>query len=305
MSIPEAPPVSGPATPHRLRWWLLLSGITLVVLLTQRQWEGLWLGTAGIPSPFSLGPATVLAVFIPALLCEYLDTSLGMGFGTLMAPLLLFIGFEPLDIVPALLISELLTGLAAGLLHQRHGNIDLIHDRRARRTLVLLAGLSGVGAVAAVLLGVQINHPWFAYASVALILTLGVMTLATVRRPFRFRGKGLLAVGMIAAFSKGVSGGGYGLLVTTGQMICGVPARQAVAITSIAEALTCLVVLMGFLAVKGIPDLWLATPLTAGALLAVPWATLTVRRISAGWLRAGVGALALTLGLVSLSKVLG
>ena len=40
--------------------------------------------------------------------------------------------------------------------------------------------------------------------------------------------------------------------------------------------------------------------LAAGALLAVPWATLTVRHLPEPWLRAGVGALTLVLGLVSL-----
>jgi len=38
----------------------------------------------------------------------------------------------------------------------------------------------------------------------------------------------------------GLSGGGYGPLVTSGQVIFGVPAKSAVAITSLAEGITCL-----------------------------------------------------------------
>ena len=262
---------------RRLLLWLPLFGATLIVLLTQRQWEGTWLtGLSGVPFPFTLGPATVLAVFLPALLCEYLDTNLGMGFGTVMAPMLFVAGFEPLDVVPAVLFSELLTGLSAGLLHQRDGNLDLIRDQRALRTLMLLAALSGIGASAAVLLAVRIDAQWLAYGTVALMLTMGVMTLAGGRRPIPYRGSRILAIGLIAAFGKGVSGGGYGALVTSGQVVSGVSARQAVSITSIAEATVCLVVFMGFLAVDGAPHWGLAITLAAGALFAVPWATLTV-----------------------------
>jgi len=291
---------------RRVLLWLPLLGLTLAALLTQGHWEGVWLAEwTGAPYPIALAPGIVLAVFTSAFLCEFLDTSLGMGFGTLMAPLLLIIGFEPLDIVPAVLMSELLTGLAAGVLHQHDGNIDLVGDRRARRTLGLLAALSVVGAVAAVLFGMQVSNPWVASGGIALVLILGALTLAGARRPVRFRGGGILLIGLVAAFSKGVSGGGYGPLVTSGQVVCGVPAHQAVAITSIAEALTCLVVLMGYLAVKGAPDWSLTLPLIGGALLAVPWATPAVRALRESWLRAAIGALTLVLGLVFLVTLLG
>jgi uncharacterized membrane protein YfcA len=87
-------------------------------------------------------------------------------------------------------------------------------------------------------------------------------------------------------------------------VVSGVPARHAVAITSLAEAFTCLVGLAGYLAVKGAPDWSLALPLAAGAMLSVPWATVTVRRLPETWLRAAVGTLTLILGAVSLAKLL-
>ena len=51
------------------------------------------------------------AFVIPlAFFCEFVDSSLGMGFGTILSPVLLLMGFEALDVVPAVLFSECITG---------------------------------------------------------------------------------------------------------------------------------------------------------------------------------------------------
>jgi uncharacterized protein len=288
---------------RRLHLWLVFLTLALIIVLTQ----GLWLtgahdGPGGASA--ALAPTALAAVLLAAFVCEYLDSSLGMGYGTTLTPLLLIAGFAPMSIVPAVLFSELLTGLAAGLLHHRDGNVDLLGDARARRTLLLLSALSGVGSLTAVILAVRLSTHWFGYGIVAIVLAMGLLTLVTAKRRIRYRAGGIVTVGLVAAFNKGLSGGGYGPLVTAGQVVSGVPARHAVAITSLAEALTCLVGFCAYVAVKGAPDWGLTLPLATGALLSVPWATVTVRRLPETWLRAGVGILTLVLGAVSLAKLL-
>lgn len=295
--------VSSNRFPHRRRLilWAMLCTIVLVALLTQAEWRGPWFK---VPESGVISSWTLLGIFAAALLCEYLDSSLGMGYGTTLTPLLLIAGFEPMAIVPAVLFSELLTGVAAGLMHHRDGNVDLRNDWRALKTLILLSCLSVVGALAAVLIAVRLSGPWFGYAIVAIVLTMGVVTLATARRRIRYRAGGILVIGLVAAFNKGLSGGGYGPLVTAGQVVSGVPARHAVAITSLAEALTCLVGVLSYLTVVGAPDWGLTLPLASGALLSVPWATVTVRHLPETWIRAGIGALTLVLGALSLARLL-
>jgi len=246
----------------------------------------------------------LLAVFFSALLCEYVDSSLGMGYGTTLTPLLLIAGFDPLQIVPAVLFSELLTGLTAGALHHRDGNLDLLRDLRVRRTVLLLTALSAAGATVAAVVAVNIPKFWFSLAIVVIVLSMGLLTLATARRRIRYRAGSMVAVGLVAAFNKGLSGGGYGPLVTAGQVVSGVPAKQAVGITSVAEAFTCLVGLAAYFSLDRQLDLALATPLALGALLSVPMATVTVKRLPEGVVRGAVGIMTLVLGLVSLAKLL-
>lgn len=300
----QAPAFSAIALPalasRRTRLWLLLAAgafATVLALGHLPGWAVVADSTPGLSTPLLLG------IFLAALACEYMDSSMGMGYGTTLTPLLLLTGFAPLQIVPAVLISELMTGLAAGLLHQRDGNVDFFRDTRARRTASQLALLSGVGALLAVWVAVSVSKFWLGVFISGIVLAMGVIVLATRNRQIPFHAGGIVAIGAVAAFNKGLSGGGYGPLVTAGQVVSGLPAKSAVAVTSVAESLTCLIGVLGYLA-AGKSIAWgLAVPLTLGALLSVPMATLTVRRLSEATMRGLVGSVTLVLGCVALFKL--
>ncbi|WP_206199300.1 sulfite exporter TauE/SafE family protein [Parasulfuritortus cantonensis] len=196
-----------PLSSRRTRVWLGLVGATVLVLTGLHFLPG---GDLATRSALGLPGFTLLAIFLAALACEFMDSSLGMGYGTTLTPLLLVAGFEPLQIVPAILLSELMTGVAAGVLHQHDGNVDFLGDRHARRTVLLLASLSGVGALLAVWLAVSISKFWLGIGITAIILAMGVVILLTRRRQVPYRASGIVAVGAVAAFNKGLSGGGYG-----------------------------------------------------------------------------------------------
>ena len=290
-----------PLSSRRTQLWLLLvSGVlgVLAILHFLPGWEVRAQTTLGISA------LTMMAIFLAALACEYMDSSLGMGYGTTLTPLLMLAGFEPLQIVPAVLISELMTGLTAGLLHQRDGNVDFLNDARARRTTLLLGSLSGIGALLAVWVAVSISKFWLGLFITAIILAMGVVILLTRNRQIPYRAGGIVTVGAIAAFNKGLSGGGYGPLVTAGQVVSGLPAKHAVAVTSVAESLTCLIGVLGYLAMGKTIAWELAVPLAFGALLSVPMATLTVSRSSEASLRGIVGLCTLILGVVALIKLI-
>ncbi len=289
---------------HRRRVMLWLALVTAVVALfllhgALPEWQVL-------PAYLnSVSAQALIAIFVAALLCEYVDSALGMGYGTTLTPLLLIAGFEPMQIVPAVLFSELLTGITAGALHHRDGNVDLLRDLQVRRTVLLLTLLSAVGAILAAVVAVNIPKFWFSLAIVVIVVSMGVLTLATANRRIPYRAGSIVTVGLVAAFNKALSGGGYGPLVTAGQVVSGMPAKHAVAITSVSEAFTCLVGLIAYFALGRHLDWALTTPLVLGAMLSVPMATLTVKRMPEGLIRRAVGAMTLILGVVSLMKLMG
>ena len=286
---------------RRIRVWAAAVLLIVLALGVQAVWPELCL----LPKQeSSLGAGTLLAIFLAALFCEYIDSSLGMGYGTTLTPLLLLAGFAPLQIVPAVLLSEFITGISAGLLHQRDGNVDFLRDRKARGTVILLSMLSVCGVIAAVTLALRIPKFWLTAIIATIVLSVGIVILATIRRQLRYRRSHIVVLGAVASFNKGLSGGGYGPLVTGGQVVSGISPKQAVAITSLAEGLTCFVGLTAYLLMGGGLYWWLAIPLTLGAVLSVPIATLTVRKIPAGFMRGSVGVVTCLLGLLAFAKLL-
>lgn len=264
-----------------------------------------------------------IPVFLLAFVCEFIDSTLGMGYGTTLTPVLLMMGFSPVQIVPVVLLSELATGALAALMHHRAGNalfdfrnssghrlvrkmgkLGYIPRSPDARIAMVLGLCSLTGAVGAAFLAVSIPA-FHLKLSIGVIVTLmGVVILLRRRGAPRFSWKRITALGVTAAFNKGLSGGGYGPLVTGGQILSGVAAKSAVAITSLAESFTCLVGVLAYLAAGTGID-WTAAPaLILGAMCSVPFSALAVKRMNLRRFTLVVGTGTLILGLFTLYNLL-
>ena len=66
-----------------------------------------------------------LFVCAVAFISEYFDSGLGMGYGTALSPILIIMGFHPLQVIPAVLISQFFTDVAACISHHNYHNVNL------------------------------------------------------------------------------------------------------------------------------------------------------------------------------------
>jgi uncharacterized protein len=259
----------------------------------------------------------LLLVVVLAFVCEFVDSALGMGYGTTLTPVLLLLGFEPLQIVPAVLLSELISGFAAAFLHHRSGNVDfdfrneLGRSRRGflrvympasrdARVAAVLGLCSVVGTVAAVFVALNIPKQELKLMIGVIVASMGVLILVRRGRSHTLSWRGILGLGVVASFNKGLSGGGYGPLVTGGQILSGMDGKRAVAVTSLSEGLTCLAGVIAYLAASAQLDWSLAPYLVAGAAASVPFSVKAVRRIDERWLTKIIGVLTLSLGVCTL-----
>jgi uncharacterized membrane protein YfcA len=273
---------------------------------------------------FGLAVELGLAIMIMAFLAEYVDSTLGMGYGTTLTPLLLALGFEPMQIVPSVLLSELFTGLLAGFTHHAMGNVNFkpettrvsdvierLHNLgyvdtfkqsvpRALKITLLIALCSIVGTVVAVLIAINIPKFYLKLYIGALVFSIGVVILVTMNKTYGFSWRKITAISMLASFNKGMSGGGYGPLVCGGQILSGVDEKNAIGITSLAEGLTCIVGVFMYLVIKAEVDWMLAPYLVIGAILSVPFSAYTVKIVQTNKLRMAIGILAIILGAYTL-----
>jgi len=254
----------------------------------------------------------VLLLFFISYFCEYIDSSLGMGYGTTLTPLLLTFGAVRQEIVPVILLSELLTGFFAGIEHHRQGNVDLRKNKNIKTAFLILTVPSVVGVMIATVLSSQLKTMGQHYAN----LYIGIMTLAIgiyliyshYFRKIVFKSISkprLLFLGTIAAFNKGLSGGGYGPLMTGGQLAAGVKEKEAIVITSLCEGFTCLTGLTVFFILGGSLNLFYVIPLCMGSMLSVVPAAKTIKILPEGVLKKTIGWATLLLGMLTLWKFLG
>lgn len=272
-----------------------------------------------------------MAVLILAIsfLCEYMDATLGMGYGTTLTPLLLLMGFAPMEIVPAVLVSQLICGILAGIFHHREGNVNLkpgdrnflkirnvLHPIELYRSVnksfplhlkiaLLLGAGSAIGAAVAVFVAVNISKFWLKMYIGITVVSMGVLILIFFKRRMAFSIPRIAFIGLLASFNKALSGGGYGPLVTAGQMLSGIEGKNAVGITSVAEAITCLAGVILYLLIPGEQITWrLAPVIVLGAAVSVPLSAKSVKWLRPDILKLGIAVFTILLGAYTIYKTI-
>ena len=250
-------------------------GYAALVILTA------WLvaSPAETPTLWRLSAAFVPLTLLLAFLFETLDAAAGMGFGTALAPLLFALGYDPLEVVPVLLLSESVTGLVSAAIHHEFRNVRFSFrgpKNEATKLMFLIAGVGVASILASVTLtyfALRLPQPIIKTYVALLVLLMGV---AAIVRRFRnqesvYRPKRMIAFAAWAGVNKGIGGGGYGPVVTLGQIYSGVYEKSAAAITSLAEGLVSIAGIIAFFALSaaGVDlDFRLLPSVIAGSVLA-------------------------------------
>lgn len=266
-----------------------------------------------LPTP----DAAVLGSFVPAVILlafvfETMDSAAGMGFGTALSPVLLIVlGFEPLAVVPALLVSETITGLLSGWMHNEFENVHVSLSRpfnEETKAIGLIAGVSAIGSVVAVLfafLAIQFNETVISIYVMVLVLVMAIVALFREHlKPAadaEYRPRMLVGFAALAGFNKGIGGGGYGPVTTMGQLYAGVYEKTASAISSFSEGLASLVGVITYFGITAVGvdlNFMLVPSLLAGSLLAAVVAPFSVRVLPNRIYRYVIPGYALVIGVI-------
>lgn len=244
-----------------------------------------------------------LALFIllgVSFTCELIDSSLGMGYGTILTPTLLLLGFDPEDVIPTILLSELFTGFSAAYFHNEIKNVDFsLRGQHLTAALILIVGCT-IGVLTGVYFSLSLMQSTLLFFIGLIIFVSGLLVVIFSRTTINYANWKMILLSILAAFNKSVSGGGFGPIITSGQVLSGVEGKSAVGITALAEGFVCFLALALFQYSGKEINYLLLVPVMVGALLSIPFSVTVVNSYKEHHLRLTIGIMTMILGSLTL-----
>jgi uncharacterized membrane protein YfcA len=116
----------------------------------------------------------------------------------------------------------------------------------------------------------------------------------------RFSWLKLAFLGLFGSFNKGISGSGFGPIITTGMIVMQVGEKVAVSIQTFSELFVSIAGFLTFLLVGSQISWDLILPLSIGVLLSTPLAAFLVHKFDNKKLRVAIAVVTIILGIMTL-----
>ncbi|MFX1569154.1 MAG: TSUP family transporter [Promethearchaeota archaeon] len=254
-------------------------------------------------------------IIILAFIFESMDSMAGMGFGTALSPLLFLLGFNPLQVVPTILISETITGIIDTYFDHEYKNVYYsFHPLNDAAKLALIIAFFGCLAIlTSILLGYfALKFPDIIIKTYVAILVIfmgisGFIRIRLIKKEFSNKHpKMLIGFSALAGFNKGIGGGGYGPVITMGQIFSGVYEKSATAIVSFSESIVSFAGILTFFFINfaGVEvDLVLLPSIFTGGFFAALCAPYLVRIIPNKVWKYFIPIYAIGIGIFSIFKI--
>ncbi len=243
-----------------------------------------------------------ISAIIAAFILEFFDAYAGMGYGTL-TPILLLMGFAPLEVISAVILTSAILSLIAGSMHHGFKNINFF-TKENKKILSILIIFGIISIVVGAFVAINIPETILKIYIGLLIVIIGI-SIFIFKKKRKFSKKRLIVFASLASFNKGISGGGYGPVLAGGQISSGVKSKHAVGITALSEGVVSLVGFLIYLIINGINHTnWgLVVSLLIGGLISTPLAVIGVKITKAKRLKYFVAGASIILGIIIILRV--
>ena len=226
---------------------------------------------------------TLIVVAIAGLVAQFVDGSLGMGYGLTSSTLLIFAGLSPAAASASVHLAEVGTTALSGVAHHRFGNVDWHAVRR-------IAIPGGIGAFLGATLLSSLSTESAKPLASTLLFTLGIYVLLRfLMGKQRVSRKGqpglrfLAPLGLIGGFIDATGGGGWGPVTTPTLLADGrLAPNRVVGTVSASEFIVAISASAGFFTALGgeVLRMEFVAALLAGGFIAAPIAAYTVRHLN-------------------------
>ena len=143
---------------------------------------------------------TIIILFLAAIIMEFIDSSLGMMYGTILSPLLIIYGYDPLFVVPSILLSQGCGGFIATYQHNKYNNAEFNSKSKDLKIAGLIFVLGVIAVIIGEFVGIHINKDYLKIYIGILCIIMG--SIVILKRKFKFSWKKISLIGAISAFNK-------------------------------------------------------------------------------------------------------
>lgn len=243
-----------------------------------------------------------ILIGVVALFTAIIDNTLGMGFGTSLTPILLIIGLDPIEVVSTVLFASGVGSGLSAIFHHYFKNADLSMDSKSFKVAVFIGCLGLVGGVVGSSVAIRIPKDWL-NLYIGLVITFsGLWVLFNRTTSTKFSWFKVAVIGLVGALNKGLTGGGFGPIVTTGGLISGLKGKASVAIEDLSEMPVNIAGFLVFLLSGNVLDWWIILYASIGAALSAPISASLVHGMDEGTVRSLIGVSSAVIGLATLLK---
>lgn len=247
----------------------------------------------------------ILLFLIAGFFAQYIDGSLGMGYGVSLASFLLMIGYLPAIASASIHLAEIFVTAASAVSHMKFGN-----TRKDIILPMLIPGCIGgaLGAYFVASIPGHLTKPWMA----KVLLLLGVVIIfrfLKTKRKFEDRPISkifLVTLAGIAAFCDASIGGGWGPIATPAIILTNKSEpRKAVGSVDTSEFIITLVISTVFMITLGLEAYnWtMVAALAIGGIIAAPLAAWTAKRMPARLFGILIGIVLILINLKTIIKI--
>ena len=231
-----------------------------------------------------------------------IDLSLGMGFGFTVTPLMLLLGFTPIEAVPSVLFSSFVGGASSSFFNHRMHNVDFSWNTRASRVSLFTAAIGIIGSIAGVQISFILPQRTVGLYIGFIVIASGALVLASRDLMTDFSWLKMSIISLIGSINKGMTGSGFGPVITTGAMLAGIDEKESVSIQSLSEASVSIVGFFTYIFMREPINYNTVAVMSLGVFTVSPIAARVIHRLDGKMMRNMVGLLALIIGTNTLWK---
>jgi len=220
-----------------------------------------------------------LVYILVGLVCGFVDSALGMGFGVTSATILVSFGVVPAVASASVHAAEAAVDIVSALAHHKFGNVDK----------GIWAKMMVPGVLAAVLGASVLSWlSWSAARPLVRAILIGMGCIVLYRHAFKYKpgsvkltSWGAMVLGFVAGFLDVLGGGGWGPIGTPSLILSGSDPKKAVGTIEFTEPFVSLAAVLTFGLTIGFESfMWnLTIPMIIGGFVLTPVAGYVTSRV--------------------------